>query len=482
MVEKNDSPGKKLQEMLERKAIIGWDKVKGTPQWDEVFRLGEDYKDFLNQAKTEREAVNAISQRALASGFVPWEELEGKEFAPGTKFVRTFRGKAVVLGICGRDPLSAGLRLVGAHIDSPRLDLKPNPLYEGGNLALLKTHYYGGIKKYQWPVMPLALHGVVILADSRRIELALGEKEDDPVFTITDLLPHLGKEQAEKKLKEAIEGECLNVLAGHIPYAGDEEIKDRVKLAVLDYLHRQYGLIEEDFLTAEIEVVPAGKARDVGLDRSMVGAYGQDDRVCAYAMLHAILGMAAPRHTALAFFADKEEIGSMGNTGAQGPIPLQMVADLNRLTLGDDSPSSLRQVFAASAALSADVDGALDPTFESVMDKLNAARLGGGVVLTKYTGSGGKFGANDAHAEYLARLRRLFNREGIVWQIGELGKVDQGGGGTIAQFLANLGLEVVDCGVAVLSMHSPFEVTSKVDIYYTSRAYQAFWQAEKLGE
>lgn len=480
MVEKNETPGKKLLNKLERKALNAWDRLEPAEQED-AWQLGEAYKDFLSQAKTERETVAVVTQEAVGRGFLPWGELAGRPLTPGTCFIRTWRGKAVVLGIIGKEPLTDGFRLVAAHIDSPRLDLKPYPLYEGANLALLKTHYYGGIKKYHWLARPLALHGVVITTDGRHLELAWGEKDGDPVFSITDLLPHLSKEQAEKKLKDATSGEDLNVLAGHIPYSEDEEIKERVKLAVLDYLHREYGLVEEDLLTAELEIVPAGPARDVGLDRGLVGGYGQDDRVCVFAALQGLWRVQVPpRYTALVLLVDKEEVGSMGNTGAQGPVLTDAVADLNRLTAGDDSPSRLRVILGNSLALSADVDGGLDPTYEAAWDKLNAARIGGGVVLTKYTGSGGKYSANDAHAEYLNQIRRLFNRSGVVWQMGELGKVDQGGGGTIAQFLGNLGMDIVDCGVAVLSMHSPFEITSKADLYYTTKGYQVFWQAERF--
>lgn len=467
------SPGQELFERLGRKTPNVWEKVKDAER-EAIFTFAEGYKSFLTRAKTERLAAKEILRLAAEAGVRPLEGIEpGQPPAAGAKFSLVNRGKEIALIAWGREPLASGLVLVGAHLDSPRLDLKPQPLYESQGLALLKTHYYGGIKKYQWVAMPLALYGVVIKATGETLELCIGEDPGDPAFTITDLLPHLAKDQVKRLLMEGIAGEELNVLVGSIPYA-DEDVKEKVKLAVLDYLNRQYGLVEEDFISAELELVPAGPARDLGWDRSLVAGYGQDDRSSAYAGLRAFLDLEAPAHTAVLLLVDKEEIGSIGNTAAQSNF-LQLVVD--RLSACEGKQASVREILRRSKALSADVAAAQDPTWEDVMDKYNAARLGGGVVLSKYTGAGGKYNANDAHAEYVAQIRQLFNANQVIWQTGELGKVDQGGGGTIAGYLANLGLEVVDCGPALLGMHSPFEVSSKADIYMSYRAYQAFFNS-----
>ncbi len=341
-------------------------------------------------------------------------------------------------------------------------------------MALFKTHYYGGIKKYHWPVIPLALHGVVLKADGTKTTVVIGETDTDPVFVITDLLPHLAKDQMNKKLSESIPGENLNLLVGTIPVK-DEEAKERVKLAVMEYLNREYGWVEEDFISAELQVVPAGRARDAGFDRSLIAAYGHDDRACAYPTLRALAEIEKPRRTALALFTDKEEIGSTGNTGMQARFFENFLAELSVLK-GDSTPDlGVRRLLARSRAISADVNAAEDPNFRDVVDKYNAARLGYGIVLTKYTGSGGKYHASDANAEFVSQIRRLFNSQRIAWQAGELGKVDQGGGGTIAQYLANLGMDVLDCGVALLSMHAPLEIVSKVDLYMAYKAYKAFF-------
>lgn len=477
MVEK-ESKGKQLQTKLTKKERIVWDEISHA-ETRQVMELGEEYKKFLNASKTERLCVSHIISVAREKGFLSLEELESKgPLSPGTKFYINNRGKALVLGVLGSEPLANGIRLVGAHVDAPRLDLKPNPLYESEGLALFKTHYYGGIKKYQWTAVPMAIHGIIVLADGRQVEVAVGESAADPVFTITDLLPHLAKDQMKKKMTEGIAGEELNVVIGSIPYP-DKELKERVKLAVLEYLHNQYGLVEEDFVSAELEVVPAGPARDIGFDRSLVGAYGQDDRICAFATMQAVFQVGEPKFTVIGLFADKEEIGSAGNTGMESFFLLNAVS---RLAVACGEHLNAGRVLALSHALSADVNAAEDPNYEGVLDKRNAARLGGGVVLTKYTGSGGKYGANDAHAEFVGAVRRLFNRERIVWQSAELGKVDQGGGGTIAQFLSNMGIEVIDCGPPLLSMHAPFEVSSKADLYMTCRAYTAFLAADYLYE
>ncbi|MHB1125595.1 MAG: aminopeptidase [Bacillota bacterium] len=474
MPTKKVSPGRQLAEKLMRQEKNAWDSLEKDEE-AKVQDLAAGYKDFLSLAKTERRAISKLVEIAGNHGFIPWEQLAvgNRQIAAGTRFYATFKGKAAIFGIWGQEGLDEGLNIIGAHVDSPRLDLKPNPLYQSSDLGLFKTHYYGGIKKYQWVAIPLALHGVVILSDGQTIDVEIGEKEDDPVFTVTDLLPHLAKDQVKKKLQDAISGEELNILIGSIPYGKDKEVKDRIKLALMDYLNRRYGMVEEDFISAELEAVPSGPARDIGLDGSMVGGYGQDDRICVYTAMKALIDVQQPRKTVLALLMDKEEIGSDGNTGMQSRFLINSVAELCNLCGRPREDAS--RILARSKALSADVNAGIDPTYESVMDKLNAARLGGGVVLTKYTGAGGKYESNDAHAEFLVEVRRLFNNEGLIWQTGELGKVDQGGGGTIAKYLGAYGMNVVDCGPPILGMHSPLEVSSKADIYMTYRAYRAFF-------
>ncbi|HBT19847.1 MAG TPA: aminopeptidase [Peptococcaceae bacterium] len=459
-----------LAESLVYKGKNVWETVKEKEK-EKIFALGEEYKDFLDKSKTEREAVREIVRAARERGFLNLKEVrDSNQLKPGTGFFDVYRDKAVILGVMGISELSRGIRLVGSHLDSPRLDLKPQPLYEKCDLALFKTHYYGGIKKYQWTAIPLALHGIVVLQDGRKIEVVIGEDGDDPVFTITDLLPHLAGEQNKRRLSEAIKGEELNVLVGSIPLKG-EGYKEKVKLAVLERLHRTYGITEEDFISAELEMVPAGNARDIGFDRGLIGAYGQDDRICVFASLKAVFDIGIPEKTAFALFVDKEEIGSVGNTGMQSKILEETLQHLMEIT---EQEASIYKLLSCSQALSADVNAAVDPTWEDVMDKLNAAKLGYGVCLTKYTGARGKVDASDAHAEYVAEIRSLFNRNGIIWQTGELGKVDQGGGGTIAKYLANLNMEVIDCGMPLLSMHAPFEVSSKGDLYMGYKGFKAF--------
>ena len=456
--------------VLEKKNV--WDEI-GPIDREEIIMLGEEYKRFLDKSKTEREAAAVLSEMASQKGFLPLDSIISRGgLKPGDRFFKVFREKVVIMGIIGKLGLASGLKIIGSHIDSPRLDLKPNPLYEKRELALLKTHYYGGIKKYQWTAMPLALHGTVILRSGEKVCICIGEHKGDPVLTVTDLLPHLSKEQGKRKLFEGIKGEELNILVGSVPLQGD--YKERVKLAVLKHLNDAYGLVEEDFSSAELEAVPAGPARDVGLDRGLIGAYGQDDRVCAFASYKALEQLGMPQRTALALFMDKEEIGSMGNTGMQSRV-LDMV--LEDLSAGLSSTISPVRVLYDSEALSADVSPGIDPSWESVMDDLNSARIGGGICLTKYTGSRGKSEASDANAEFAAKVRRIFNKNRVIWQTGELGKVDAGGGGTIAQFLANLNMEVIDCGIPVLSMHSPFEITSKGDLLMGCKAYRAFWES-----
>ena len=460
-----------LGKKLGYKTRLVWDVLKPREE-KSLWELAEDYKVFLNAAKTERETVSEIARRLERAGFKP---LSGSR--PGKKVFQVFRGKVLALAVLGREPLSAGLRLIASHIDAPRLDLKQNPLYEEVDLALMKTHYYGGIKKYQWLARPLALHGTVFKRNGEKIELAIGDQPEDPVFTVADLLPHLARKvQMEKKLSEAVEGEKLNILVGSLPL-GPREIKDRFKLAILKALHDRYGLVEEDLISAELEVVPADPARDVGLDRGLIGAYGQDDRVSAFSSLAAALELPDPEKNLVLLFFDKEEIGSEGNTSARAQILEAFLHGLFVLKGEPFSPEALGRTLENTRALSADVAGALDPDYQEVHEKRNAPRMGYGLCLTKFTGSGGKYGSSDAHAEYLFWVRQVFNQQDVVWQTGELGKVDEGGGGTIAKFLAALGLEIVDCGTPVLSMHSPFELVSKADLYMTYKGFKAFLSA-----
>jgi len=452
---------------------IVWDYLNEREK-KEVMDTGEEYKRFIGRAKTEREAVALAVEFLQQRGFVTLDSLR-RPLQPGDKVYAVIKDKSLVMAVVGKQRPEAGANIIGAHVDSPRLDLKVHPLYEETGLALLKTHYYGGIKKYHWLALPLALHGVVYRSDGSRVNVCLGENIDDPVFTITDLLPHLAKEQFEKKVQEAFPGEKLNALCGALP-AGNRDEQERIKKNVLNLLHHKYGINEEDLVSAELELVPAIQPRDVGLDRALVGAYGQDDRVCAYALLSAMGQVKQPEHTAVGIMADKEEIGSYGNTGMQSEFLANFLAELLEKSAGNYSELQLRRFLASSRAISADVNAAMDPDFEDVMEKNNAARLGCGVVITKYTGSGGKKGANDAHAAYMAHIRSLFHRHGVIWQAGELGKVDQGGGGTIAHLLAVFGMDVVDCGAALLGMHSPFEISHKADIYMMCRAYLAFLQ------
>ncbi|QEK13600.1 aminopeptidase [Crassaminicella thermophila] len=445
---------------------------------DDVFKFNEGYKAFLDNGKTERECVKEIIKQAKENGYKNIEEfINGNEtLKEGSKIYANNKGKAVALFVIGKELIEKGMHVVGAHIDSPRLDLKPFPLYEDGGLALFKTHYYGGIRKYQWTTIPLALHGVIINKKGEKINIVIGEEENDPVFFITDLLPHLAKDQNEKKLSEGITGEGLNILIGSIPYK-DDEIKEKVKYNILKLLYEKYGIEEEDFLTAEIEVVPAGKAKDVGIDKSLVGAYGQDDRVCSYTAMQAIFKISNPIKTAVTLLVDKEEIGSVGNTGMQSRFFENTVAELIALQSNDFSILKVRRALSNSKVLSADVGAGFDPNFPDVLDKRNAAFIGKGVLISKYTGARGKSGSNDANAEFLAMVRKIFYENNILWQIGELGKVDQGGGGTIAYILANYGAEVVDCGVPLLSMHAPMEIASKIDVYMTYKAYKVFLEA-----
>ena len=460
-----------LGKKLAYKTRLVWDALQ--PQEEQkLWELGEAYKTFLDASKTERETVSEISRLLKRGGF---HSVEGNR--AGSRVYQTFKDKVLVLAVLGKEPLNAGLRLIASHIDAPRLDLKQRPLYEDVDLAFFKTHYYGGIKKYQWLARPLALHGTVMKSSGEKIKLVIGEKPDDPVFTVSDLLPHLARKvQMEKKLSEAIEGEKLNILLGSLPL-GPPEGKDRFRLAVLKILYDRFGIVEEDLTSAELEVVPAEPARDVGFDRGIVGAYGQDDRVSAFCSLRAGLDVPAAKKNILLLFFDKEEIGSEGNTSARAPIIESFLERLFSLKKEPFSRKILVRTLAETRALSADVAGALDPDYQEVHEKRNAPRMGYGLCLTKFTGSGGKYGSSDAHAEYLFWVRNLFNRQEVIWQTGELGKVDEGGGGTIAKFLAALGMDILDCGTPVLSMHSPFELVSKADLFMTYKGYKAFLTA-----
>ncbi len=476
-MEENKTEGQKLQEALLYKTKNSWEKLS-EEEITEAFKFCEGYKNFLNAGKTEREFTSAAVDEARKKGFVSLDEINESNIilSPGMKIYQVIRKKALILSVIGERPIEDGVNIIGAHIDSPRIDLKQNPVYEDTELIFLKTHYYGGIKKYQWVTIPLALHGVIAKQNGEVLSIKIGEDEGDPVFTITDLLPHLAADQMQKKMSEAIKGEELNLLFGSIPYK-DEKVKEKVKLNILKLLNEKYGMTEEDFISAELEIVPAFKAHDVGLDRSMVGAYGQDDRVCAYGALEAILGTEDTEKTAVCILTDKEEIGSVGNTGAESNLFESFMALLCSSLSNNDSPIILNKCLANSKMLSADVNPGVDPNFDGVQDKKNASYLGKGIVIQKYTGVRGKVGGSDANAEYIGYLRKLFNENNIIWQSGELGKVDQGGGGTIAQYMANLGIEVIDCGVAILSMHSPFEITSKIDIYINYKANMVFFNA-----
>jgi len=391
------------------------------------------------------------------------------------KIYSSYKGKTVALFVIGKEEIEKGMNIVGSHIDSPRLDLKAFPLYEAGELALLKTHYYGGIKKYQWATIPLSIHGVIIKRNGTKVPITIGEDSDDPVFVVSDILPHLGKDQAAKKMSEGITGEQLNVIIGNIPLK-DKKIKEHIKLNILHILKEKYGIDEDDFVSAEIEVVPAGKAKDAGLDRSLILAYGHDDKACAFTCLKGILEIEHPQKTAVALFTDKEEIGSVGNTGMHSAFFDNTIAELITLEKRQYNELYLRRALTQSKVLSADVNAGFDPNFPEVFDKRNSSFIGKGIIITKFTGSRGKAGANDANAEFVGEIKKLFTDNKIVWQTAELGKVDIGGGGTIAYILANKGADVIDCGVAVLNMHAPFELISKVDLYMAYKAYKAFLQ------
>lgn len=462
------------QNTLKHEFKYAWDMMTDQDKQNS-YDLSEKYKHFLNVGKTERESAREIMAKAIEAGYQDVQELikKGDKIAPGTKVYAMNRDKAIILFHIGTKAIKEGINIVGAHIDVPRLDLKPFPLYEDSGMAFLKTHYYGGIKKYQWTATPLAIHGLVYKKDGETIDVVIGENEDDPIFAITDLLIHLSKDQMTKSLAEGINGETLNVLVG-LNGVDDKDAKERIKTNMLNILNDKYGIVEKDFLRAEFEIVPAGKARDLGLDRSMISAYGHDDRVCSFAGLEAMLNLGDVETTACGMFMDKEEVGSNGNTGSESRFFENILAELILLQEDTYSDIYLRRAISNTKVLSGDVGAAFDPNYAVAYDKSNSAMIGKGVQLVKYTGARGKSGCNDANAEFLGEVSRLFDDTGVVWQIGELGKVDQGGGGTIAYILANANAEVVDCGVPVLSMHAPYEIISKADLYMTFKAYHAF--------
>lgn len=461
----------KLSEKLMMKKEKGW-LSRNDEEREQIFKFSDGYIHYLNIAKTEREAVIFAKVVAEKNGYRDINTIE--RLQPGDKVYYVNRDKSIYLAIIGTEKLENGLHIIGSHIDSPRLDLKPTPLYEDTEFAYFKTHYYGGIKKYQWTAIPLAIHGVIVTSNGNIIDINIGEHEKDPIFTITDLLPHLAQEQNKKTLDEGISGEELNLLIGSIPYQ-DEKIKEKVKLNILNILNKQYGITERDFISSELELVPAFKAKSLGFDASMVAGYGQDDRSCAYTALRALTSTSNLKKTAIMLLSDKEEIGSMGNTGMESRIFESFVAELLNKA-NEKSFDILNRTFSNSKMLSADVTSASDPTYISVDEKYNAAYLGKGVVLSKYTGSKGKSGANDANAEFIAYIRKIFETSNLMYQMSDMGKVDEGGGGTIAYILANKGIDVIDCGLSVLSMHSPYEVTSKFDIYNTYECYKTFYE------
>ena len=469
MEEKQKTPGELRREALLYQPKNGYDRLNPAEEAD-LNAYCEDYKKFLDAGKTERECVDETVRLAEYHGFKPF--VRGMALNPGDKLYRVNRGKAVMLAVIGSKPLSEGVNIGAAHIDSPRLDLKPNPLYEDAELAFLKTHYYGGIRKYQWVTIPLELHGVIALKDGSTVKVSIGAGEGEPRFTIDDLLPHLGVEQSKKPHSEAIPAESLNILVGSRPLL-DDEGKDRVKLSVLELLNRKYGIVEEDFISAELSAVPAFNACDIGFDRSMIGAYGHDDRVCGYACLAALLQLGTPERTAICMLADKEEIGSEGVTGMKSAAFDTFMEDLCE---GQKVP--LRVCYEKSFCLSADVTAAYDPNFADVYEKRNSALVNGGVGLCKYTGSRGKSGASDASAELVAYVRRVLDEADIVWQMAELGKVDAGGGGTVAMFMAERNIDTLDAGVPVLSMHAPFETVGKLDCYMTFKGMKALYEAK----
>ncbi len=459
--------GEELREQLfmEKKNAY---EVTDTEECEKAYTYCEDYKKFLDSAKTEREATAVAVKIAEGCGFE--EFTYGKKYKNGDKIYFNNRGKAIYLVVFGSDSLNDGVSIAAAHIDSPRIDLKQNPLYEDGGMAYFKTHYYGGIKKYQWPALPLAIHGVIVKADGEVVNVCVGEADEDPVFCINDLLPHLDRDGG-RPVGKAIDAEKMNILVGSRPF-DDEKVSDKIKLNVLSILNEKYGIIEKDFLSAELSLVPAGKSRDLGFDRSMIMAYGHDDKVCAYPIITATLEAAKlnPQKTVVTILADKEETGSDGNTGMKSHAFRNMLWDIC-----ESAGANYRQMMANSKCLSADVNACFDPNFGEVYESRNSCYINKGVVVTKFTGAGGKSSTNDASAEFCGEVRRIFDKENILWQTAELGKVDVGGGGTVAKYISEMDVDTIDVGVAVLSMHAPFEVVSKMDVYMTHKAFTAFF-------
>ncbi|MBQ8533228.1 MAG: aminopeptidase [Clostridia bacterium] len=462
----NKSEVKALKEKLFSKKVNGWKRIDAE-EFDLIHDFCEEYKVFLNSSKTEREAVDTALILAKAAGFKKFNK--DTKYNPGDKVYKNNRGKSIIFTVFGKDDIEKGVNILASHIDSPRLDLKQHPLYEENDIAYFKTHYYGGIRKYQWPTVPLSLHGVIIKSDGTSVQVCIGEDEGDMQFVISDLLPHLAAEQNKRTLPDGIKAEELNIIIGSCPFNNDEE-SELVKLNILNILFEKYGITEDDFVSAELEAVPAFKAVDIGFDRSMIGSYGHDDRVCAFPALMSLLDIeGAPNKTAVCVLADKEEIGSYGNTGLNSDFLKNFIWDIAK-PFGVEG----RTVLENSECLSADVNSAYDPTFSSAFEARNSSYLGYGAVVTKYTGARGKSGTSDASAEYVGKIRNLLDSKNVVWQTGELGKTDLGGGGTVAMYIASLGVDVIDLGVPVLSMHAPFETVSKLDVYMTYRTCYEF--------
>ena len=463
-----------LKEKLFRTNKNGWENLEENKK-EKIFEFSKEYIDFINEAKTERECVKKITEILEQNDFTNIEKKNSLK--AGDKVYYINRYKNVYAAVIGSDDLSNGFNIIGSHLDSPRLDLKPNPLYESAELALFKTHYYGGIKKYQWVNIPLSMHGVIMKKNNEKVEINIGEKDNEPIFTIADLLPHLATEQGKKKLNDAISGEDLNVLVGSIPFETDEEISEKVKLNILNLLNQKYGIVERDFVSSEIELVPAMKAKSLGFDESLVAGYGQDDRVCAYTNLRALLTLNSPKRTAICVLADKEEVGSKGNTGMTSRIFEYFIELLLDKSVGNKA-GLLDTCLKSSRVLSADVTGGYNPNYQDTYEKNNESYIGHGISIVKYTGSASKGGASDANAEFVGYIRNLFEKNNVAYQNSEMGKIGIGAGGTIAHMLASRGSEVIDCGVPVLSMHSPYEITSKFDIYNAYKAYEVFYKDE----
>jgi len=453
-----------------------WDN-SNTANKKEILKFCNEYKKFLDISKTEREFVDNTLPLLKSNGYVSIKELYDKnlKLSPGDKVYLVKDSKTIAMAVIGKEKIENGINMIGSHIDSPRLDLKPVPLYEDSEISMLKTHYYGGIKKFHWVATPLALHGVIHKTNGEKINITIGEAKDDPVFVISDILPHLAKDQYSKKIGEAIPAENLNVIIGSIPLK-DDKASDKVKIAIMKLLNEKYGIVEKDFTNAEIEIVPALKAKDVGLDRGMIGAYGHDDRICSYTGLQAILSTNTINKTTLLYLSDKEEIGSVGSTGAQSDFLEYFVSLISNKLIKDCNDLNIKNVLYNSTMLSGDVNAGFDPNYKNAFESNNSTYLGKGVGISKYTGSRGKSGASDASSELMFKITNLLDKNNITWQVGELGKTDQGGGGTIAKFAAKLGIDVLDIGIPLLNMHSPFEIASKVDIYMCYLAFKTFYE------